>query len=142
RQGRECPVYRTGMGCGSHHRSTGRRIGGIWCPQPATAARWTCRGGGARPILRVMTNRTDEEHDFDLVDEYIRSPAGILLERIKPVPGKAKRPDFEVLSPHGRADLGDLAAYLEFKSLWDDHFDTLVENAPEGGIVGYSGRDP
>src|SRR5262245_18003176 len=29
RQGRECPVYRTGMGCGSHHRSTGRRIGGI-----------------------------------------------------------------------------------------------------------------
>lgn len=93
-------------------------------------------------MLRRMADRTDEEHDFDLVDEFIRSPAGILLKRIMPVPGKGKRPDFEVLSPHGRADFGGLAAYMEVKSPRDDRLETLVENSQEGVIAGYAGRDP
>jgi hypothetical protein len=62
-----------------------------------------------------MADRTNEEHDFELVDEFVRSPAGILLERIDPMPGKAKRPDFRVLSPHGRSDMQGLAAYCEVK---------------------------
>lgn len=89
-------------------------------------------------MLRRMADRTDEEHDFDLVDEFIRSPAGILLKRIMPVPGKGKRPDFEVLSPHGRADFGGLAAYMEVKSPRDDRLETLVENSQEGVIAGYA----
>jgi hypothetical protein len=72
----------------------------------------------------------------------VRSPSGIILERIDPVPGQARRPDFRVLSPHGRADLGGLAANIEVKSPRDDLLDEMVEQAPQGVVVGHVRRDP
>ncbi len=84
----------------------------------------------------MMIDRTNEPADIALAEELLFGPCGLTIDPIPREPGRAKTPDFKIISWRG------FGGFCELKSPRDDWLDDELEKSAPGVIVGGIRKDP